>query len=227
MVANDYVTERREVCGFNRVLLRVYNIMNSVQITQGERECLTIEGEADLLSKITTVVRGGALLIEFDGSWMDKLGFSLSTSLTRPTVRYHLTVKDLDCLDLTGLVHARAAQLRPGNLDLKLTGAGELVVGSLTAQSLTVDLQGVGRIELAGQVSEQRVTVQGPGHYKAVDLRSQRAQVFVNGIGRADVWATDSLAMKVRGMGHVGVRGAPKIRQDISPRVPLPRFSNL
>lgn len=226
MVANDYVTERREVCGFDRVVLRVYNIMNSVRISQGEHESLIIEGEADVLSKITTVVRGRVLIIQFDGSWIDKLGFALSTSLTRPTVRYHLTVKDLVCLDLIGLVQAGAAQLRASNLSLKLSGTGEVVVGSLTAQSLAVDLRGVGRIELAGQVADQRVTIEGPGHYQAANLMSRTASVSVKGIGRADIWATDSLAMRVRGMGHVGVRGMPKIKKDVSPRAPSPKFSN-
>jgi hypothetical protein len=158
---------------------------------------------------------------------MDQLGFALSTSLTRPTVRYHLTVKDLACLDLTGLVSARAAQLRANNLSLKLSGAGELAIGSLTAQRLAVDLQGVIRIELDGEVAEQRVTIEGPGHYKAANLRSRRASVSVQGIGRADIWVTDSLAMKVRGMGHVGVRGTPKIRKDVAPRAPLLKFGNL
>lgn len=227
MAAIDYVSEKREVCEFDRVIMCVNGIINLVEITQGEHESLIMKGRPDVLSKITTVVRGRVLIIRSEGSWMDKLGFALSTSFTRPAIRYTLTVKDLACLDLTGFVHARAAELRTNNLSLKLKGAGELEVCSLTAQSLAVELRGVGRIDLAGQVEEQRVTIHGPGHYKALNLKSRRARVLLEGIGSAGIWAVDRLEIKVRGLGRVGVRGTPKIRKDIAPRAPLPRFGNL
>jgi hypothetical protein len=87
-----------------------------------------------------------------------------------------------------------------------------------------VDLQGVGKIELGGQVDEQRVSVNGPGRYKAHNLKSRSARVSLKGLGRADIWAVDHLDVKVRGLGHVGVRGVPKIRKDVAPRVPSPTF---
>ena len=224
MAAIDRVSESREVYDFDRVVLRVDNIMNKVQITQGEHESLTMEGRPDILSKITTVVHGKVLIIRFDGSWMDKLGFALSTSFTRPTLRYTITVQELSGLDLAGFVHANAAELSANKLSLKLNGAGELAIGWLIAQSLDVDLRGLGRIELDGQVEEQRVSINGPGRYKAHNLKSQSARVSLKGLGRADVWAVDRLDVKVRGLGHVGVRGVPKIRKDIGPRMPSPTF---
>lgn len=224
MAVIDYISESREVCSFDRVVLRVDNIMNEVQITQGDHESLTIVGRADILPKVTTVVSGKVLIIRYDGGWMDKLGFALSTSFTRPTIRYTLSVRTLASLELLGLVHANAAELSANNLSLKLNGAGELAIGWLIAQSLDVDLRGVGRIELDGQVEEQRVSINGPGRYKAHNLKSQSARVSLKGLGRADVWAVDRLDVKVRGLGHVGVRGAPKIRKDIGPRVPSPTF---
>jgi DNA-binding transcriptional ArsR family regulator len=224
MSANENAVESREVGRFDRVVLRVYNMVNQVQITQGERASLTIEARSEILSKIKTAVRGGALVIWQDGSWLDKLASALTTSLTRPTVRYHLTVTDLACLELAGFVHAYAAELHADSLSLKLKGAGQVVIGSLTANSLAVDLEGAGRIELAGQVQEQRVAIQGPGFYEAYNLKSQRARVGLKGLGKASIWAVDSLEIKVRGLGHVDVRGTPVIRKDISPRAPLPGF---
>jgi hypothetical protein len=222
MTANENAVESREVGSFDRVVLRVYNVVNQVQITQGERASLTLKTRPEILSKIKTAVRGGALVIWQDGSWLDKLASALTTSLTRATVRYHLTVTDLACLELVGFVHAHAAELHADSLSLKLKGAGQVVIGSLTASSLAVDLGGAGRIELTGQVQEQRVTVEGPGSYKAANLKSQRARVGLKGLGRASVWAIDSLEIKVRGLGHVDVRGTPVITKDISPRAPLP-----
>lgn len=224
MAANQRVAEDRQVRDFDRVVLRVYNMINGLQITQGERESLTIEARPEILAQITTTVRGGQLIIQLDGSFMDKLGFALSTSFTRPMVRYLLTVKNLSGLDLAGFVQANAAELQSGDLNLTLKGAGEMTIGALTAQNLTVDLQGTGRIELSGQVGEQRVAIQGPSSYQARNLKTRRTSLKLKGIGRASVWAVDELEIKVRGLGQVEVRGSPVIRKDISPQVPLPSF---
>ena len=226
MTTNDRIVENREVRDFDRVVLCVHNMMNQIEITQGEQEALTIEARAEVLSRITTAVYGGELVIRLEGSLRDKLGFALATSLTRPIVRYHLTVKSLRCLDLTGFVQANAPELCAGGLSLKLKGAGELTVGSLTAQCVDVDLQGAGRIHLSGQVEGQDVTIQGPGLYEAIELKSRTARASLKGLGRARIWATDELEVKVRGLGRVEVRGTPKIYEDISPRAPLPRFGH-
>lgn len=225
MARNDRVVENREVGAFDRVVLSVHNMMNRIEITQGEQEALTIEAGAEILPKIRTTLRGRELAIWLDGSLLDKLGFALATSLTRPVVHYQLTVRDLAYLELTGLVQASAAELRAGSLSLKLKGAGEIVVGSLTAQQVAVDLDGAGRIELSGQVEGQDVTIQGPGLYEALNLQSRTARVSLKGLGRARVWAADELGVKVRGIGRVEVRGTPTIvQEDISPRAPQPRF---
>lgn len=226
MTMNYRVIQNREVRGFDRVVLSVPNMMNQMQITQGEDESLTIEAREEVLSRITTTVRGGELAIRLDGSLLDKLGFALATSLTRPVVRYRLTVKNLAHLELTGFARADATDLRANSLSLKLNGAGGINVGSLTAKQVDVELQGAGRIELGGQVEEQKVTIQGPGFYEALDLKSRTARVSLKGLGRARVWVVHELGVKVRGLGRVEVRGTPKIKEDISPRAPLPRFGH-
>ena len=224
MTGNERVVENREVGGFNRVVLCVHNMMNEIEITQGEHEALTIEGRPEVLAKITTVVRGGELAIRLDGSLLDKLGFALTTSLTRAVVRYHLTVRELAGLELIGLVNANAAKLRAENLSLKLKGAGGIAIGSLVARQVNVDLHGACRISLSGQVEGQDVKLRGPGLYEALDLKSRRAFVNLKELGRARVWAVDRLGVKVRGLGRVEVRGTPEIREDISPRAPRPGF---
>ena len=226
MTTSDRIVENREVRDFDRVVLSVHNMMNQVQITQGEDEALTIEARKEVLSKITTTVRGPELAIRLEGSLLDKLGFALATSLTRPVVRYCLTVTNLTYLELAGFAHADAAELRASSLSLKLKGAGGITVGSLTAQRLSVGLHGAGRIELGGQVEDQKVSIQGPGLYEALDLKSRTARVSLKGLGGAGVWATDELEVKVRGLGRVEVRGTPKIYRDISPQAPLPRFGH-
>jgi len=65
-------------------------------------------------------------------------------------------------------------------------------------------------VELAGQVSEQKVTIGGSGTYLSPDLRSETASVTVSGSGGATLWATDSLDARVSGSGTVRYYGDPK-----------------
>ena len=224
MTGNDRVVDNREVGGFSRVVLSVHNMMNEIQIAQGEEESLTIEARAEILPKIRTSVHDGELVIQLDGSLLDKLRFALATSFTRQVVRYRLTVKNLTHLELIGFAHADVPELRAGSLSLKFKGAGRMTIGSLTVQQLAVELQGACRMKLGGQVDGQDVTIGGPGLYEALDLKSRTAYVSLSGLGRARVWAIDELGVKVSGLGRVEVRGRPRIKEDISPRVPQPGF---
>jgi hypothetical protein len=100
----EMVSQTRDVSGFNRVSLRDYGELN---ISQGTQESLVIESEQEILDAIQTNVRGDTLDIRIGASWIDKLNFALSTSLTRIPIKYTLVVKDLKALDILGAARVR------------------------------------------------------------------------------------------------------------------------
>jgi hypothetical protein len=91
MNASAQITETRMVSGFNRVLLTAQHT-NELIITQGDREGLTIEGPANIVPRPVAEVGHGTLVIDTGGGWLDKLSDALTTSLTRPHIRYLLAV---------------------------------------------------------------------------------------------------------------------------------------
>lgn len=194
--------ETRQVRGFDRVVLRIDNCMNDLELIQGERESLTIEASPDLLPKIETRVRGGELGIRLSVGWWERLGHALATSLTRPRIRYRLEVIDLTSLQVFGFARVSGARLESHSLALRFVGAG--------------------RVELAGQVEDQKISIVGAGHYEATNLQSQRATVHLRGAGQASVWALDELAIDVRGLGNVAYRGKPKVRRNVLAPWPVP-----
>jgi len=216
MNANLVVTDTRRVTDFERVILRAQH-ENELIITQGDREELTIQGPPDVVPRIETEVRQGTLVISMGGGWLEKLGEALTTSLTRPRIRYELAVKNLAGLEVCAMASVRADGLKAERLALRFNGAGEMRIGSVDTRFLEVDLPGAARIELAGYATEQKVTVGGPSHYDAPRLESQKAQVTVRGIGAATVWAARELDVSIRGPGRVSYRGAPRIKKSIAP----------
>ena len=213
MSTGNLVAESREVSNFDQVGLRGYG---ELVITQGEEESLTIEAHPDILPKIKTEVRDGKLIIKISGSWLDKLGHAISTSLTRQWIKYNLTVKKLTGLEIAGAVSVKASNIETDRLALRLSGAGQVNIESLSAEVLEIDLPGACAIKVSGKVGEQRIAMSGAGSYSAPKLESRRASVDLRGAGQATVWAVEELDVAIRGLGSVEYYGTPTVKKSIS-----------
>jgi hypothetical protein len=214
--------ETRLVQDFERVRMQIENWQIDLELIQGERELLTIEASPDLLPKIETTVTGDTLAIRLSASIWEKLGYALATSLTRPRARVRLEVKNLTALSVLGAARASASKLVSDNLEISFEGAGIFQILHLTAKALAVNLGGATRIEVAGQATEQNVSIAGAGTYEARELKSKRASIRLRGVGRANVWVSDELATDVRGVGSVEVRGNPRVRRAVPAPWTLP-----
>jgi hypothetical protein len=201
------VTDDRTVSDFDQVS---FGGLGELTITQGDGESLTIEAESNVMRRITTEVRGRTLHIGMRSGW-----FGVSVVPTKP-IRYDLTMKEVDGLDLSGLGSVYAGQITTDRLDLDLSGGGKIVIRSLTAETLVVEHSGIGGCELSGQVREQEVHLTGAGDYDAADLESQEVEIRVSGVGQATVWATEALDIELSGAGSVGYYGDPSVTQDVS-----------
>lgn len=81
---------------------------------------------------------------------------------------------------------------------------------------LTVHISGTATIEIAGQVAQQSITIDGAGNFEAGDLGTSSTTVDINGLGNATVWATETLDISINGGGNLRYYGLPQITQDIN-----------
>ncbi|MBM4432323.1 MAG: DUF2807 domain-containing protein [Chloroflexi bacterium] len=156
------------------------------------------------------------MVLRVGRDWLERLGIGLQTSLTRPHIGYRLTVKDLDGLKLAGAGRIEVSALTTPRLDVELTGAGDISFHALSAEELHVTLSGAGRVEMAGKVSQQTVSMSGAGQYAASGLESQKARVTVAGAGSASVWAVESLDAVVSGLGSIEYVGNPTVTKSVT-----------
>jgi hypothetical protein len=219
-------TQKREVSGFHRVRLQDLGLL---RIAQGTAEALTVEADDDVLDKVFAEVRDGVLVLRMGRDWLERLSVGLQTSLTRPHIQYHLTVKDLDELVLAGAGRIDVGALTTPRLNVELSGAGDISFQMLSADELRVTLTGAGRVEIAGKVKQQMVSMSGAGEYAASKLESQKARVTVSGAGSAGVWVVESLDTIVRDLGSVEYVGNPTVKKSVTgmggirpPRPPRP-----
>jgi hypothetical protein len=203
--SGSVVKETRSVSGFSQIELA---ISGDAYVQQGESESLTIEGEDNILPLITTNVQGGRLVI---GS-RSTVGFST----TRPLV-FHIVVKDLRGLEISGSGKFLVGQMQTNDMDLQISGSGEISFDQLIAQSLTANIAGSGTIRVsAGSVARQSVRIPGSGNFDADQLQSQIASVHLDGSGNANLWVTEQFNVVVNGSGSVYYYGSPQVSTTIN-----------
>ena len=194
--------EVREVRDFQEVSLEG---IGTLLITQGETESLTIEAEPKVLDRIATEVRRGKLTIRPARSFK-----------TDKPVIYHLTVKQLSSIELSGAGRVEADSLTADQLRLSVQQGGAVSIADLTANALEVDAQGNAQIELAGAVDQQTVSLTGAGAYAAAELASRVASVSVDGAAQATVNVSERLQASAGGASKVMYIGNPQIQQQTS-----------
>jgi len=206
-------TERREVAGFERVVLEEYG---ELILTQGTSPSLTIEADEDVLSRIETTVKEGTLTIGIGGTWWDKLGMALNDVLSGRKIVYQLMAVELNGVTVRGAGRVKCAELRTDRLAIRVAGAGEVTIGSLSTGQLGVQVPGAGRVQLAGQATEQRVALTGAGTYRAPKLESQKAQVKLTGLGSATISVVQELDATIQGVGNIEYYGTPSVKEQIT-----------
>lgn len=86
----------------------------------------------------------------------------------------------------------------------------------MTAEHFEVQLTGAGKIEAAGKVKQQELTLSGARRYAGGRLESQQTRLTMSGAGSATVWALHDLDVTLSGVGSVEYYGDPKVKQSIS-----------
>ena len=206
----ELVSEERALPSFNRVVIEGFA---DVALVQGATESVRIEAAQKQLALVRTQVSGGTLTIAYSSarSW-----WSAFVGGGGRGARVRVTFRNLDAIGASGAVKIRADGFKAERLKVSASGATSLRIDDLEAKELSVTGSGAMRVEVAGRVAEQRVSISGAGDYRAADLASDDARVSVSGAGRVLVQVDKTLKIGLSGAGVVEYIGDPKVTQQIS-----------
>ncbi|HVN55477.1 MAG TPA: head GIN domain-containing protein [Anaerolineaceae bacterium] len=201
------VQESPAVSGISSVQLEG---IGDVVITQGETESLTVEAEDNILPMLDTHMDGSKLVIGIKRAYM-----AVSINPTRP-IRYNLTVKNLNAIDLSGSGNFSSGSLKSGSLEVKISGSGNVDLSKVSADQVTAEISGSGSITLAGEAKNQQISIPGSGQFKGRDLKGSTATVRISGSGSATVNAAETVDAQISGSGNVAYLGSPKVSSNVS-----------
>jgi len=211
MFKDEFIVIKHTVANFDKVILHELQEAN-FYIIPSDHEELIIEGLAEIVNRIETMIEENTLIIKTEGSVIKKLRDSIRTSLDRYTTTYTLYVRQLVGLDIRGIVRTKCSDLSTPALTLKHKGVGSTVFKNLQTENLGVIVTNVGEVYMDGKATEQFVTMKGTGTYIAKDLESRKAQIHLRGIGDVTVLVKDELDIRINGIGTVSYYGSPKVR---------------
>ena len=97
-----------------------------------------------------------------------------------------------------------------------MSGSGDVYIGDLQAESLHLDISGLGNVEIGGDVEDQRIGLSGAGNYNAENLKSGKASVEISGTGKAVIWVENEMDATLTGLGNLQYYGSPILSVDIT-----------
>lgn len=202
--SGEIVTETRRVSGFNAVEL---SGIGTLIIEQGRKESLEITAEDNILKYLRSNVNGKGLLLGVDDF--------VSIEPTKEII-YHLTVINLERVEISGLGNVEISALETSELDFEISGSGNAYIGNLQTDSLNLQISGLGNMEIGGSVEDQRIELSGAGNYNAEDLKSSKARIEISGTGKAAIWVEDELNVELSGIGNLRYWGNPILSTEKS-----------
>jgi hypothetical protein len=174
--SGDVKTENREVAKFDRVDMQG---IGNLTIVQGSEESLTITADENLLPYITTDVVNGTLQIGM------KPNISLNPSRA---IEYKLVMKSVTGVQLSGFGNIESEGLKGEDLEVKLSGSGDINIGTIESGSLLVRISGFGDFNAKSiKAKTPTIEITGSGDINVDELDAEDLAVKISGFGNAKI----------------------------------------
>jgi len=204
-VSSGQSRETRDLSGFTGVN---FGVAGTVIIEQGSTFSVILEGDRDDLEEIQTVIRGSSLNIRHDnGIW----------SRNTDKITVYITMPEIEGLSVSGSGKIIAeAEVKTDDLEMNVSGSGDIVLENLKAESVECGISGSGTIKLAGSTQDAELSISGSGRLKGHEFRTGTMDVSISGSGSCYAMVEDELEASVSGSGDVYYLGDPRIDARIS-----------
>ncbi len=220
------VTETRNVDYFSQVYSY---IPGDVYIKIGTSQDIIIEGQQNIIDEIETGVENGKLFIRNKNNHPIKDWGNLKVYITvtvcngislrgsgNISTQSDLNATNID-LSLTGSGNLQIQGIESTNTYISLTGSGNIELDNLKTYNTESELTGSGHVNIKAQKTEkQKVKITGSGDFNARHLESQTADINITGSGNATVWATQTLNANIAGSGSITYYGTPAVNISIT-----------
>lgn len=200
----ENMTETRSITGFDQIDL---SIDADIYYTQDSIYKVEITAQQNILAVLETKVTNGTLSFDYKRNVWDHN--TVKITIHAPKVRE---------IELSGSGNFNFQnEITATDLDINITGSGEVYFPKLTAQNVELRISGSGSVKIAdGAVKNENVDISGSGSIDAVALVAENAVLSISGSGDMKVNVTENLDVSISGSGSVEYKGNPRVTKSIS-----------
>jgi hypothetical protein len=188
--------ETRNVDAFTKIVFRT---PGKLYFKLGSPQKVEIEGKEDLLKKINIEVEGSRLVIDMEEKW-----FNWNWD-NDDEIKVYVTVENINAISVSGSGDVIGeTKLTANDLDLKVSGSGNLTSEIDAKGKVNADVSGSGEIELKGKCTSFESHVSGSGKIALNANVSDEASFSVSGSGKIQASGTaNEVKTHISGSGKV------------------------
>jgi len=173
-----------------------------IEQIQSDTAVVKITGDENLIDQVQCDLKDGRLTLS-----------SLRPLHSKNNLSIRIQTNDLKGIRSNILGNIQMDRAFTGNeLEINLTGPGNVHADSLYVHSLTVYSEGVGSIRLAGKANNAHFDLAGVGSVDALELLSDTVYAFVKGVGSIKCNPSEYLEGRLQGVGKITYKEEPKMK---------------
>lgn len=186
--------ENRRVSGFNAISAAgSYNVF----ITIGNTESLRLEGDADVISEIETIVEHGTLKIR------NKKQLNRRSWNNKGKVDIYIQAKNFDSIIQSGSGNIQVdGKLKSSDFSSTVSGSGNMSL-NVDTENFSAIVSGSGKIRAKGRAEHTNITVAESGGFDGSNLRSSVSNIKVSGSGNVSIEVDKELNALLSGSGSI------------------------
>ena len=186
----------------------------TVNLSQGNTPGISVNAPDALMDELNITVDNGELRIVDKRFNRDEHHDDWENLARR--IHLDITVTSLENLKVSGYISLKTTEpLMSDNMDIGIEGGGKLKM-DLVTENLGINIQGGMSMELAGQARSLISHIEGAGKISAYDMKTDRAEISIDGAGYASVNVSEHLKVDLDGVGWVRYKGDPMVEKNIN-----------
>lgn len=206
--SGNILTETRDPGAFQAISIEYPTA--EIVIQQGNKESVEIQADDNLLPQISTEVLSRQLTVKnLQTDWKKTVNPSKPVKIT-------ITGNAIHEITLSAPVgDVKVNNLQSDTLKLVLSGGAQIKLNGIEVSLLDSVLSGAGDIQASGTAGEIKILLSGLGNFNAADLKSDKANVELSGMGDAIVRVEQELTATITGAGSIKYFGNPRVNQIV------------
>ena len=176
---------------------------DEVQLTQGDKLAITVDGDPDAADKLRFTLKDGTLSVMREGKWFG--GGDSKLAVVHVTMLAPKSITMAGSGKITAPVLAREAKVT-------VAGSGNIESPGIVGDKLDLTIAGSGSFKGAGAVKQLDLTIAGSGSAELDGVKTDKAKVTIAGSGDAAFASDGDVDATILGSGSVKVTGRARCK---------------